>query len=241
MRRGTIVATIIATSLVVLGGVIFGGAMSIVKWNFMKLSMSTCETNEYTVSEAYQNIKVVTCTANVILVPSDTNETEVVCREQTQRKHTVTVQEDTLVIEVVDTLKWYQQIFNFGTTTITVYVPSSVLGDVSVKNSTGNVKMSDCTLGNLTVKNATGNVSLENVQVTDRIAITNSTGNVKFKDCDAASIYVKTSTGNVKGNFLTEKQFITNTSTGNIRVPESEVGGRCEITTSTGNIHFTIG
>ena len=63
-----------------------------------------------------------------------------------------------------------------------------------------------------------------------------STGDIKLDKSDAAEIFIKTSTGNVTGTLLTEKVFITQTSTGNIKVPKSIKGGRCEITTSTGNI-----
>jgi hypothetical protein len=43
------------------------------------------------------------------------------------------------------------------------------------------------------------------------------------------------------GNFLTEKQFAAKSSTGDVEVPESVTGGRCELTTATGNISITIG
>ena len=66
------------------------------------------------------------------------------------------------------------------------------------------------------------------------------TGDITFDKCDASDIYIKTSTGDVKGTLLTEKVFYTQTSTGNIDVPKTVNGGRCEITTSTGNIKINI-
>ena len=37
-----------------------------------------------------------------------------------------------------------------------------------------------------------------------------------------------------------DKVFITDTSTGNISVPKTITGGKCEITTSTGDIRISI-
>ncbi len=242
MRKRTIIALIIATSLIVLGGMIFGGAMNMFKWDFNKLSTNKRETNEYTISESYQNISVVTRTADVVLMPSETAETKVVCKEQARLKHSVTVKDNTLVIELVDTQKWHDYFMNFAITKVTVYVPASQLDTVSVKNSTGKVSIQAIpTTEKVSISNSTGDVSLHNVLATGKISITNSTGNVKFKDCDAETIYVKNSTGDVTGNFLTEKQFITRVSTGDVKVPQSETGGRCEIITNTGDIRFTIG
>jgi DUF4097 and DUF4098 domain-containing protein YvlB len=58
--------------------------------------------------------------------------------------------------------------------------------------------------------------------------------------CDAAEIYIKTDTGNVEGRFLSDKVFIAKTDTGLINVPKTITGGRCEITTNTGDICVTL-
>lgn len=61
-----------------------------------------------------------------------------------------------------------------------------------------------------------------------------------FDGSDAAEIYVRTSTGSVKGTLLSEKVFITETSTGSVSVPKTVTGGKCEIRTSTGDIQIEI-
>ena len=49
-----------------------------------------------------------------------------------------------------------------------------------------------------------------------------------------------TSTGDIEGTLLSDKVFIVKSSTGDIHVPSSITGGRCEITTSTGNIEVRV-
>ena len=74
----------------------------------------------------------------------------------------------------------------------------------------------------------------------EKFSVTRTTGYVKLDGCDASEIVIKTDTGDVTGTLLTEKVFIAHTDTGRVKVPNTTSGGRCEITTDTGNIKITI-
>ncbi|MGN1052881.1 MAG: DUF4097 family beta strand repeat-containing protein [Candidatus Scatosoma sp.] len=114
-------------------------------------------------------------------------------------------------------------------------------GDVKIAVSTGKTVASDIRCENFISTGSTGDISLKSVIAAQKFTIQRSTGGVKFEGCDAAGIYVKTSTGDVIGSLLSEKVFITNTNTGETDVPKTSGGGRCEITTSTGDIKIQIG
>lgn len=319
MRTRTKVWLIIAASLVLIGCIIFGGVMSMFKWDFTKLSTVKYESNDYEINENYKNISIITHTADIVFVPSENLMTSVSCHEQKNVKHSVTVKDDTLVIEVVDMRKWYEYIgINFGTPKITVYIPQGEYGMLSIKSSTGDVEIpkdfkfesidvsestgnvTNCastleyikiktSTGNISVENisagaldlsvstgriivsnvttegdvkinvttgktkmtniecksvissgSTGNISLDNVIAAEKLSIERSTGDVKFNSCDAAEICVKTDTGHVTGTLLTDKVFITQTNIGSVNVPKTATGGRCEITTHTGDIKLEI-
>lgn len=133
-------------------------------------------------------------------------------------------------------------------------------GDIHIKSTTGDINLSntDCTGGintenrtgkstmtnvrckNLTSEASTGTLQMTNVIASEKFALERDTGDVHFDRCDAAEIEVETDTGSVKGTLLTNKIFITKTDTGTINVPESTQGGKCKITTDTGNITITI-
>lgn len=113
-------------------------------------------------------------------------------------------------------------------------------GDITLNVSTGKANLSNINCQSFTSRGSSGDISLTNVVATSKLSIVRSTGDVKFDRCDAAEIYVETDTGDVKGTLLSEKVFITETSTGKINVPKTITGGRCEITTSTGNITISI-
>ena len=319
MSKTTKIWLIIAASFVLVGGIIFGGVMTMLKWDFTKLSTVKYETNDYEITEKLNNISIMTDTADVVFVPSENKKTSVVCHELKNAKHSVTVQDGKLVIEIIDTRKWYEYIgINFGTPKITVCIPQDEYGALYVKSSTGNVEISKefkfenidisestgnvtnyasaseniiikTSTGNIRVENVsantldlsvstggvtvsdvtcegdvtvgvstgktyltdiacksvnssgdTGDISLNNVIATERFSVERSTGDVKFDGSDAAEIFVETDTGDVTGTLLSDKVFIVQTDTGNVDVPKTVTGGKCEITTSTGNINISI-
>jgi DUF4097 and DUF4098 domain-containing protein YvlB len=81
---------------------------------------------------------------------------------------------------------------------------------------------------------------MKNLTAKEKLSIERSTGDVIFEGCDAGEIYVKTDTGDVKGTLLSEKVFLTDTDTGKISVPKTITGGRCEVSTDTGDIELSI-
>ena len=275
--------------------------------------------NHTSKNEKYNNISVSTKTADVSLLPSKSGETSVICKEEKNFKHSVTVQNDTLVIEVIDTRKWYDYIgVNIDSPKITVYLPEKAYSSLVIEESTGDIEISkdfkfksidislstgnvkcyasavenitiaastgdiyaegisassldltvstgnvtvssvtceeDITIGvstgktyltdvackNLTSTGSTGDISLKNVISTEKISVERSSGDVTLDRSDAAELFIMTSTGDVEGSLLTNKVFIIKTDTGRINVPNSITGGRCEITTSTGDIKISI-
>ncbi len=111
----------------------------------------------------------------------------------------------------------------------------------SVKFSTGDVRITGMTAMSFRAKGSTGDITLKDVVTEGDTEIEVSTGDVVFESSDAGSLAVKTSTGDVTGTLRTEKVFITKTSTGRVNVPGTSSGGRCEITTTTGDIAIRIG
>ena len=111
---------------------------------------------------------------------------------------------------------------------------------METREETGRVDMENVTCRNLTSNGDTGKIVMTNVIASGEFNIERSTGDVKFNGCDAETIYVRTDTGDVRGSLLSEKVFITDTDTGNIDVPKTITGGRCEITTDTGDIKISV-
>lgn len=113
-----------------------------------------------------------------------------------------------------------------------------VNGSVSLRSTTGKISAENMGCTNLHTQSNTGNTEMENVLVEGSMQITTTTGRVNMQNCDAETVTIETDTGDVTGNFLSPKWFITETDTGNIKVPLSREGGECRITTDTGDIQF---
>lgn len=113
-------------------------------------------------------------------------------------------------------------------------------GDIAVSVSTGNVKLTDVTCKNLLTAGNTGDILLQNVIAEEEFSVVRTTGDVEFDGCDAGQIFVTTDTGDVKGSLLSEKIFMTETDTGSVEVPKTVAGGKCEITTDTGDIRIQV-
>ena len=216
------------------------------------------ETNEYEIKETFENIKILTDTADINFVLSENLNTLIICEEHKNIKHSVNVKENTLLVEVNDNRKWYEHI-GISTSKITIYLPKNEYDELITESDTGNIRIKSINAnkldlstdtGNLKIVNIkcknlfstsdTGNILLENVIAEEKFKIETDSGNVKFKDSDASDIFVKTDTGNVTGNLLTDKVIFAESETGDIDVPKVMADEKCEIITETGDIKITI-
>ncbi|MBO7217804.1 MAG: DUF4097 family beta strand repeat protein [Clostridia bacterium] len=310
---------IIATALIIVGAAIFTAALSAADWDFSKFQTTKYETNTHSLSDDFSSILINSDTADIEFIASRDGKCQVVCFETQKLIHSVSVDDNALVIENRDERKWYEFLsFNIKTPKITVYLPRLEFSALSINESTGDVKIpkdfrfenleilvstgdissaavttntakiktdtGDITLrdttaktldlwvstgkvslfdtvceDNITIKVSTGKTDLQNIHcknlkttgntgdiilksviASEKFEIERTTGDISFEGADAAEIFIKTDTGDIKGSLLSEKIFITETDTGYIDVPKTITGGRCEITTDTGNIKIAI-
>ena len=310
---------IIGAVLVAIGIALFCIVMTACHWDFRKLSTIGFETRTHTITDQFQNISISTDTTDILFVPTDANETKIVCYEEENSPHTVSVNEGTLSIALKDAREWYNKIgIGFGTPKITIYLPVDSYVSLTIKNSTGDtnipgnftfqsvvinastgdaqcaanvtdalnihlstgdIEVNNTEVGAMDLKVTTGEISIEsvdcrgdigitvstgeselsnvtctkvhtvgntgeielaNVIAKEEISIERTTGDVDFDRCDALSLSVNTDTGSVKGTLLSDKIFVVQTSTGRIDVPETVNGGKCRVTTDTGDIIIRI-
>ena len=107
--------------------------------------------------------------------------------------------------------------------------------------STGDSVYTNITCSDFTSDATTGNLKMNHLIATAKITITRSTGDIRFDGCDGGELLIKSTTGDVIGRLLSEKIFIAKASIGDVSVPETTTGGKCKITTDTGDIRISIG
>lgn len=198
MGKGMKVWLVIALICILLGGAVFVGVMSKNGWDFTKLSTEAHETNEHLISEDFQDIEIETDTASVVFLPSNDETCKVVCLEREKATHTVAVEEGVLRIKLVDTRKWYDYIgVHFGMEKITVYLPKTEYGGLTITDSTGDIEISKAfQFESMDISVSTGHV--ENyASVVGELEITTTTGDIKVECVSVGSLALNVSTGKV--------------------------------------------
>lgn len=236
MRKVTKRWLVIATSCIILASVLFAGVMTVLRWDFTKLSTLKLETNEHAIRENFSCISVETDTADIFFVPSDDETCRVVCYEDVKAKHTVSIQNGTLVIALTNEKAWYDYInFNFVSPKITVYLPRSEYNALVVKTSTGDVQLpKDFSFQSIDVRASTGDVHCY-ASATEALNVTTTTGDIWVESLSAGSLDLTASTGKVSVSAVVcDGAIRILVSTGRVSVSEVDCKGELQVKVSTG-------
>jgi hypothetical protein len=257
MRTRTIVWLLIATFLVVVGSILFLGVMMKLNWNFTRLATTQYKQIRHEISEEYENISIVTNTSDIELLPSETDQTLVVCYEETNIKHSVTVKDGTLFIEVEDERKWYEHIsINWGSPKLTVYLPAGEYGLLSVKvttgdtkiakdfrfesmnisASTGDIKTAATVQGFAKLKTTTGDIRVENSSV-GSLGLSVTTGDIAvYSVACEGEMTITVDTGDAKLTDVSCESLYTNGDTGDLNLKNTVATGEFSIKRNTGDV-----
>lgn len=121
-----------------------------------------------------------------------------------------------------------------------IYADGARAESLNIYSTSGKLHINDVTAGNLEAQSTSGSITLSKALVSGDMHIKNVSGKVRLEDCDAGSLLIKTVSGDVSGTLLTEKRFLTETTSGDVDVPKSSSGGKCEVQTTSGDIYITI-
>ncbi len=257
MTNDTKIWLIIATALLVTGGIVFVTVMSFRGWDFSGLDSGKYEENVYEVDEDFDSIEINSDTADITLLPSEDGKFKAVCYEKKNKKHTFGVTDGILVSQVVNKQAWYDHIFNFGTDKMTLYLPKAEYSALVVKSDTSDLSVpkdfgfteADISVttgdvrflaaaGKLKITATTGDISLEGLSA-DAVELSVSTGNVTAASVSCkGNISVTVSTGDTVFSDLTCGSLTSRGSTGNIILRGVVASGGFSVERSTGDVIF---
>jgi len=121
-----------------------------------------------------------------------------------------------------------------------ILLSSTVTASIEISTDTGDVSLKGQNVSRIDVDTDTGSISLAGCIATETMTLSCSTGDISLDQVDAPFLKLRTSTGNIKGTLLSGKTFVAKSSTGRVSVPEDSEGGRCEVSTSTGDIRLSL-
>ena len=132
--------------------------------------------------------------------------------------------------------------FSFGwadiaTTTGDVKWQGSMVNNLMLSVSTGDIFVDDTGCHTLNAKTSAGDIRLSRTTVTQSLVAKTGTGDVRFESVDCKSMSVQTTTGDVTGTLLSNMFFVTKTGTGDIQVPDlpKDSGTKGELVSVDGN------
>lgn len=259
MSKATKIWLFTATVLVALGLILFAGVMASYDWDFTKLSTVTYVTNTYETNGEFEKISINVDTTEIEFVPTEDESCSIVCFEAEKVKHSATVQNGTLVIDTIDTRKWYDYIcISIGTPKMTVYLPQNEYASLFIETDTGDINIpKDFTFGEikidgdtsevgcfasvsnvLEIELSTGDINVDSITV-GRVDLTTTTGEITVGNVIAKNdIDVKTDTGKVKLTNVSCADFMAESDTGTITLKNVVATGSFSVESDTGDVRF---
>ena len=111
--------------------------------------------------------------------------------------------------------------------------------DLRAETDTGRVSFKSIACGgDVYAETDTGGIAFENVIGEGKFELKSNTGDIDLDMCDARELYLTADTGDISGKLLSDKIFFADSDTGRVSVPKSVTGGRCEVSTDTGDVNF---
>ena len=117
---------------------------------------------------------------------------------------------------------------NVSVTTADIITQS---GDISIKSSAAE---------EVRMETSSGEIMADQLLVLGMLKVFSHSGDIDLIDSDAESMYIRTTSGDVTGSIFSDKIFVCETESGDINVPASADGGKCEVKTSSGDIEFDV-
>ena len=212
---------ITAIVLLTVGALLFCNAMTTIKWDFRQLSTASFTTNSYSIDQDFSNISLDVGTASVVLLPAADGKTSVVVYEDKNDPHTVTVENNLLVIKRNREINWNNRIgIQFQSPKITLTLPQNEYGTLVAKLSTGDIDIHE-------------NFRFESMDITA------STGSVVCRASASGDVNVKLSTGSILLENISAAAFDLSVTTGTIKMTGIACESELFVGVSTGKAYLT--
>lgn len=192
---------LIAAVLMIIAGLfLFWGVVMTTDGGFGRPIEDRITTQTYPVIDSFHDIYVEVDTEDVSVsyFPSLDDTVEVVCRESENISYSVSVEDNTLMVRLVDQRKWYDHISWFPESrSLQIRLPKEVYGNLTVKADTSDIEIhKDLTFDSVDVSVTTGDVYCY-ASASRGIRIHGSTGTIRVENIETENLDIAVSTGKV--------------------------------------------
>ncbi|MDR0936763.1 MAG: DUF4097 family beta strand repeat-containing protein [Oscillospiraceae bacterium] len=181
----------------------------------------------------------------VFIVPRREN-VELEYHEHERKHYTISVDNGTLNVVAVSSMKWYNWIGfghgNFGFQPLVLGVPESFSGRIMIKTSNAEVSASDVKFnGGLLIRTSNARFNFRNLKISGEISAQTSNGRIACQFIDCGSLNAESSNGRIEAVHVkaaVEMSLVT--SNGRVEVQHISAGQRIAVHSSNGRIYGTI-
>ena len=255
MKKGTIVAIVVAIVLIIVGGILLAMGLSFAG---SVTPESTLTQQEVLIQESFENIQIDTQDCDVTFVPyNGTADAHVVILERENTHHDVWVEDNTLKIKMAER-DWTDYIGIYRESMeITVYLPQKQYTSVWVTTDTGEIRTpAPFSAQEILLRSSTGDIycdsaagklldcmtSTGDIQVRGCVPITmkvqSSTGDVSLYDVQSAEIHLQNGTGETVAKNVICQMLTCNSSTGDVELQWVTAGEYLQVFTTTGDVEI---
>lgn len=241
MKKSTKVLLIVAVCMMFAGLAVSTAGLAMAGYDFTKLGTQNMVSNTYELKETFSKIHMELTTTDVAFAPSEDDKVKVVCYEEEKVRHTVQVEENTLVIRQQDDRQWYDYIgFHFVSPKVTVYLPEAEYESIQIECTTGKVDMPAAfTFQNAQLHLTTGAVQWK-ADVRKALSVHSTTGRIVTEGVQCGSLDIRTTTGEAKlSDTQAEGRLAVEVTTGSVKLSRVDAG-EISIETATGNVSGTL-
>lgn len=258
MKKGTIIAIVVACILILIGGLILVLGLSFAGSGTRESELIR---QEITIQESFENISIDTQDCDVrFAMFSGRDDCMVEIRAYEKTKHSAVVEDGTLKIKMTDDRKWtdYVGIFHFGRTetmAMTVYLPAAEYDSLQVRTETGDITLTqEPVFREALLRSDTGEIScvgvsgdvLDCMTSTGDISVQNSaptltklqsnTGDLSISGSAGDDIHMTTNTGEVDAENVKALMFTCNSDTGEVELEKVTAEDYLQVFTTTGDV-----
>lgn len=236
MKKITNFIILCSIALILTGMIIFVVSLSINKWDFGAFDSGNILTNTYNVEDEFNNIIIEESECDIDIIYKESESTSVSLKELSNSLHNIEVKDNVLIIKENDQRKWYEKLFNFYDTEITIYLNKSLINDLTINTETGDVNIGEkLTFNNVVINASTSDIEFDSDVIED-CNIELSTGDIELSNVSCRNMNIKVSTGDIELNNINCRDFNSTGSTGRILLNNVIVSNKMNIKRDTGDV-----
>ena len=257
MKKGTVIALIVAAALVLGGAALIAVGFYTGNGNTYATNIFDLEERTATIGQVFESIVVDTGDCDVKFVPFDGNaDAHILFLEREKIGHDVKVQDGVLTVKMTDHRQWMDYISLGGKSMeLTIYLPRKQYESLRVTTDTGDIQLPEVlSAKEIRLSSDTGDIRCE-AAAKDALGITTDTGDITIINCDpvelklqsdtgdlllenvvAPQTHLKTDTGEIDAQQMCCTTFTCESTTGDVTLKDFQIADYLQVFTNTGDV-----